>query len=348
MGELFTSGYQRQSDFDDTDFYTALTGIGYATNSYQQCQGQPQRPGFNIQCNGDYKARFGFCNNCPLATICLSDDTSDADGVAGIGLSGPDQMVLNEDGSLTKQQGAGTSPEFAPGEGICAPQQIDTIAAWVYVDTYHGDLIMKIGRTPLFGFASSYWENDNLYNADADSTTAEDAKFQAFNDKSFNKITVCYKEANANCWSYTWTDGTIWNNAIQLFTSGYQRQSDFDDTDFYAALTGIGYSTNSYQQCQGQPQRPGFNIQCNGDYKARFGFCNNCPLETICQPDDSSDADGVAGIGLSGPNQMVLNEDGSLTKQQGAGTSPEFAPGEGICTPQQIDTIAAWVYVNLI
>jgi hypothetical protein len=44
-----------------------------------------------------------------------------------------------------------------------------------------------------------------------------------------------------------------------------------------------------------EPQRPGFNTQCNQGNHARWGFCNNIPSQD-CQTEDANDADGVIAV----------------------------------------------------
>ena len=44
-------------------------------------------------------------------------------------------------------------------------------------------------------------------------------------------------------------------------------------------------------------QRPGFNVDCLQNNRARWGYCANCPQQA-CQVADSDDADATIGIGL--------------------------------------------------
>jgi len=219
-----------------------------------------------------------------------------------------------------------------------------------------GELIMKIGKTNMFRYESPYWEDDNLLNENADSTTEEDAKFATFLTRSFNKITVCYNSPTENCWSYTFNDGTVWDSAKQLFSSGYNRRSDFAATvtELHATLQQFGLDPDMYQggeyskNCA--PQRPGFNSMCNGGNYVRFGYCNNLNCQD-CQPNDSDDADGVIGIGIRGQGSAnIVMADGSSDLQAGAGFSQMFAlqVGDFACTDARVNALSAFVYVDTV
>ena len=83
-------------------------------------------------------------------------------------------------------------------------------------------------------------------------------------------------------------------------------------------------------------QRPGFNIECPQNNKARWGYCNNCASQN-CQETDDDDADSTIGIGLNGqsnPNEM------------GAGWTNYFASGAGTCTATSMTYKRVWVSVR--
>ena len=64
-------------------------------------------------------------------------------------------------------------------------------------------------------------------------------------------------------------------------------------------------------------QRPGFNVECRDNNRARWGFCNNV-VSQPCQVADSDDADASIGIGLKGQATSV---------EMGAGWTHNFACG---------------------
>ena len=68
-------------------------------------------------------------------------------------------------------------------------------------------------------------------------------------------------------------------------------------------------------------QRPGFNVDCLQNNRARWGYCANCP-EQACQLADSDDADATIGIGLAGQETTV---------EMGAGWTECFATGKDQC-----------------
>ena len=73
----------------------------------------------------------------------------------------------------------------------------------------------------------------------------------------------------------------------------------------------------------------GFNTECTGDNRARFGFCGNYASQA-CQAGDAEDADFAIGIGCHGQFDP---------KAWGAGTDEESYNGATGGGPKQ-----AWVY----
>ena len=76
-------------------------------------------------------------------------------------------------------------------------------------------------------------------------------------------------------------------------------------------------------------KNPGFNVQCQGEHKVRWGYCSGC----IGEPCDSEDADGAIGLGLS--------EDG--TSEMGAGWTNLFGP----CHEFGATYKKVWIWVGL-
>ena len=84
-------------------------------------------------------------------------------------------------------------------------------------------------------------------------------------------------------------------------------------------------------------QRPGFNIECNDNNKARWGYCVNCQNQR-CQLDEGDDADASIGIGLQGQSTSV---------EMGAGWTEYFASGAGTCSPNSKAFKKIWVSVAM-
>ena len=85
---------------------------------------------------------------------------------------------------------------------------------------------MQIIEDDTFGYNSAYWTNDALLNENSSPSDYVNAKYAAFLNTPFNTIRMCSESENTNCVSYTLD--TTWNNAKQLFNSGFQRSTDQD------------------------------------------------------------------------------------------------------------------------
>ena len=82
-------------------------------------------------------------------------------------------------------------------------------------------------------------------------------------------------------------------------------------------------------------QRPGFNIECRDNNKARWGYCANCQKQK-CTLGDDDDSDAAIGIGLSGQSTAV---------EMGAGWTEYFASGPGTCSPNSKKFKKVWISV---
>ena len=82
-------------------------------------------------------------------------------------------------------------------------------------------------------------------------------------------------------------------------------------------------------------QRPGFNIECRDNNKARWGYCANCQKQK-CTLGDDDDSDAAIGIGLSGQSTAV---------EMGAGWTEFFASGPGSCSPNSKKFKKVWISV---
>ena len=85
---------------------------------------------------------------------------------------------------------------------------------------------MQIIEDSTFGFSSAYWTNDVLLNENSAINEEVNAKYASFLSKSFDTIRMCSE--NATCVSYAF--GKTWDNAKQLFNSGFQRATDQNQT----------------------------------------------------------------------------------------------------------------------
>jgi hypothetical protein len=131
----------------------------------------------------------------------------------------------------------------------------------------------------------------------------------------------------ANCMEHTLA--SIHSSARALFSAGYIRD---DNLDYEAMeevleverLNGVGSWRKHCPMI-----KPGFNIECAGGNKARFGYCAK-EASAYCSHDDNQDTDAVIGIGLVG--------EGS-TAGIGTGWTAKFAGG----TQRSRDM---WLYVR--
>tara|TARA_A100001015_G_scaffold204032_1_gene228010 strand:- start:1490 stop:1798 length:309 start_codon:yes stop_codon:yes gene_type:complete len=84
-------------------------------------------------------------------------------------------------------------------------------------------------------------------------------------------------------------------------------------------------------------QRPGFNIECKDNNKARWGYCANCAKQA-CTLGEGDDADASIGIGLKGQRTSV---------EMGAGWTEYFASGKGTCSANSKAFKKIWLSVWL-
>merc|ERR1712025_659072 len=110
-----------------------------------------QRPGFNIECKDNNKARWGFCNNIP-SQGCQTADGNDADAAIGIGLKGQ---------STAKEMGAGWTQYFNNNNA----KGMKYKKVWLSVALLDWTPIMKlISSSTVFGYSSKYWTNTATLN----------------------------------------------------------------------------------------------------------------------------------------------------------------------------------------
>merc|ERR1712025_67462 len=166
--------------------------------------------------------------------------------------------------------------------------------------------IMKIISTgTTFGYSSKYWTDSRTLNPTSPLSQKKDAKYPAFMKTPFSVIRMCIGAPTTNCVHHTFNK--VYKSARDLFSAGYIRDSQVDQKGIERS-----FGVSGHKACG--MQRPGFNIECKDNNKARWGFCNNIPSQG-CQTADGNDADAAIGIGLKGQ---------STAKEMGAGWTQYF------------------------
>lgn len=80
--------------------------------------------------------------------------------------------------------------------------------------------------------------------------------------------------------------------------------------------------------------KPGFNLECAANNRARWGFCANCPSQRCHE--EGEDADAAVGIGLTGQSSDPV----------GAGWTSYFASGGGTCEASSTTHRDVWLWVE--
>merc|ERR1712151_1242626 len=241
---------------------------------------------------------------------------NDADAAIGIGLKGQ---------STAKEMGAGWTEYFNSN----SPNKKAYKKVWLSVAGLQWTPVMKIISTgTTFGFSSKYWTDDRTLNNISPPTQAKDAKYAAFNTQRFDTIRMCVgslapSKNGGNCVYHTFAKP--YKSARDLFNAGYIRDTKVDQKGIEKA-----FGSTKHKACG--MQRPGFNIQCKDNNKARWGFCNNIPNQG-CQTSDSNDADAAIGIGLKGQ---------ATAKEMGAGWTEYFNSN----APNKKKYKKVWLYVS--
>merc|ERR1712048_472283 len=250
--DLFSAGYIRDSQVDQTGIERA-----FGVKGHKACG--MQRPGFNIQCKDNNKARWGFCNNIP-SQGCQTADGNDADAAIGIGLKGQ---------STAKEMGAGWTQYF--NNNNAKGMTYKKVRLSVEKLNVNWVPIMKIISTgTTFGYSSKYWTDSRTLNPTSPLSQQKDAKYPAFMTTPFSMIRMCIGGPTINCVHHTFDK--VFKSARDLFSAGYIRDSQVDQTGIERA-----FGVKGHKACG--MQRPGFNIQCKDNNKARWGFCNNIPSQ---------------------------------------------------------------------
>eukprot|EP01051_Picozoa_sp_SAG22_P019423 SAG22_NODE_3579_length_1633_cov_1.118644_2_plen_179_part_00 len=151
-------------------------------------------------------------------------------------------------------------------------------------------IIMKTNGDTTFEYGSSHWGSiTSVLDPNSDRTAAGNAKYPEYNTMEFSAIMFCVTSSDSCIQPYEFAEPI--SNAAALFGGSHRREgvvrADFERV----------FQPSGQQNCD--PQRPGFNTQCNDGNRARWGYCNNLPNQA-CQVADTNDADAVIGIGLVG------------------------------------------------
>ena len=186
-------------------------------------------------------------------------------------------------------------------------------------------LIMKLADGGILGYDSELWGNVELLNENSPEGEPVNAKYQHYLDVPFTRLRACVGSAHGHCVHHKFD--TAWSSALELFSAGYVRDHTVDQAGMIQAL---GAKPGSYRSCP--MLMPGFNVICQHNNKARWGFCANCPSKT-CR--DESEADAAIGIGLRGEGSSAV----------GAGWTDYFAPGAGTCSADSETSRNVWLWV---
>eukprot|EP00039_Didymoeca_costata_P015157 m.253717 g.253717 ORF g.253717 m.253717 type:complete len:586 (+) comp16163_c0_seq2:110-1867(+) len=177
-------------------------------------------------------------------------------------------------------------------------------------------------RVQVWQYASKYWTDDKLLNANDKTMNKNNAKYQGFLDKPFSKFKVC--SIKNKCYEYHF-DRT-WDSARAMFAacSGQNgrappdckitAQSEIaelkrgmsDVFELCSGRTGISagywYGSRNGQACPRNcpPNDPGFGSIMTDGNRAMLGFGNNLQSQTCSYPDN----DGAIGLGLQGQSNQ--------------------------------------------
>eukprot|EP01043_Picozoa_sp_COSAG02_P012962 COSAG02_NODE_511_length_20858_cov_21.570837_4_plen_4757_part_00 len=154
-------------------------------------------------------------------------------------------------------------------------------------------VILKTTGDRTFSYSSVHWhDTSTLLDPTSDPSAPGNAKYQAYNEQQFDAIKACVGSLD-NCMP-THVFGRSFVNAAELF-DGYHRDEGVTIADF----TRVFHVEDPRASKQCEPQRPGFNSNCNGGNSVRWGYCVNIASEN-CQSTAGEDADGAIGFGVEG------------------------------------------------
>ena len=191
-----------------------------------------------------------------------------------------------------------------------------------------------------FQYDSELWTNHETLNSEYTTIRSGiDVKLPSYNTQPLSAVRVCVESLD-RCY----TIEAHANSSRELFSGSYRRRDDINQNSFEAVFgadqSRVAFASNQ-TQCM---QRPGFNTQCKGGNKARFGFCGNLPAQP-CQPNDNDDADFSIGIGLSGQANGRAAGSEAMSTQMGAGYTDYFADNTPGAPGSSSKSFQAWVFV---
>lgn len=188
-------------------------------------------------------------------------------------------------------------------------------------------LVMKLSQGGVLGYNSQLWTNTDLLNPESPEDRPDNAKYQAYLDVPFRRLRACVGSSHGQCIYHSFE--SPWSSALALFSAGYVRDTSVDQAGMVQAF---GATPGSYRTCP--MMKPGFNLECAANNRARWGFCANCPSQRCHE--EGEDADAAVGIGLTGQSSDPV----------GAGWTSYFASGGGTCEASSTTHRDVWLWVE--
>eukprot|EP01043_Picozoa_sp_COSAG02_P005369 COSAG02_NODE_145_length_34010_cov_7.359696_2_plen_917_part_00 len=194
---------------------------------------------------------------------------------------------------------------------------------------YGWTVILKTNGDPTFQYSSPLWsDTESVYNPTSEPHRPGNAKYAAYNTQAFDAIKACVGNLQNCLPEHEFAEPLT--NAAELF-DGRNRREGVRIEDFVNVF-GIE-DPRAEDECE--PQKPGFNSQCNGNNKVRWGYCANVAGED-CQSEDEEDADGVIGFGIQGEDCCSA----------GAGWTSMFASITSVANAGHEGSNQAWLLVR--
>ncbi len=248
----------------------------------------------------------GTCNAAAAGTLALNGTRMQlCDGTAWATLSvAPNGASPTTAGASCAQLLADNpgSPDGIYWLGVGAPYE-------AYCDMANGGwtLVLKTAAGDnTFLYGSAIWTTTAVANETSLDTSAANAKLEAFNSVPFTEIQGCTTATGSLLClvhDFAASGGGPYGSALDLFSG--PEISVFGADPSGQAVAATAYRDEFYtvfgptgmRDCL--PKDLGFNINANGNNRARWGFANNIPSQT-CQVTAAADADGAIGWGLQG------------------------------------------------
>lgn len=159
------------------------------------------------------------------------------------------------------------------------------------VETYcDGDwaLVMKTGKDDVFRYESPLWSASSFNALGPVDLLPSNVLLDTYGTLAFKSVRMCIDSPTTNCVTGTFsTPRNSFKDLVAPANNAYTRQ-EFVQDEWWEVFNPVGA-----RRCP-QLQLPGFNVRCNDNNWARWGFCNNIPSQQ-CQPGDTEDADAPIG-----------------------------------------------------